>query len=97
LADPEDCEAAFKASPPGDRQQEAAEADQTHQNIREYNARLVAEVARLTETVAAQDAFLGFQYADNGRRAADESDGGSSGAQGCPGYFDEFGARNDRS
>jgi two-component system OmpR family sensor kinase len=36
----------------------AAGADQTDQNIREHNARLIAEVARLTEAVEARDAFL---------------------------------------
>jgi two-component system OmpR family sensor kinase len=36
----------------------AAGGDQTDQNIREHNARLIAEVARLTEAVEARDAFL---------------------------------------
>jgi signal transduction histidine kinase len=36
----------------------AAGADQTDQNIREHNARLIAEVARLTEAVEARDTFL---------------------------------------
>ena len=36
----------------------AAGADQTDQNIREQNARLIAEVARLTEAVEARDTFL---------------------------------------
>ena len=59
MADSEHREvASTKGSPPGDRRQEAAKADQTDQNILEHNARLIAEVARLTETVAAQDAFL---------------------------------------
>jgi two-component system, OmpR family, sensor kinase len=40
------------------RQPRAAGADQTDQNIREHNARLIAEVARLTEAVEARDAFL---------------------------------------
>jgi two-component system, OmpR family, sensor kinase len=40
------------------RQLGAAGADQTDQNIREHNARLIAEVARLTEAVEARDAFL---------------------------------------
>ena len=40
------------------RQLGAAEADQTDQNIREHNARLIAEVARLTEAIEARDAFL---------------------------------------
>jgi two-component system, OmpR family, sensor kinase len=49
------------ASPPDGRpvrQREAAGADQTDHNIREHNARLIAEVARLTEAVEARDAFL---------------------------------------
>jgi two-component system, OmpR family, sensor kinase len=36
----------------------AAGPDQTDQNIREHNARLIAEVASLTEAVEARDAFL---------------------------------------
>jgi two-component system, OmpR family, sensor kinase len=40
------------------RQRGVAGADQTDQNIREHNARLIAEVARLTEAVEARDAFL---------------------------------------
>ena len=40
------------------RQLAAAGADQTDQNVREHNARLIAEVARLTEAVEARDAFL---------------------------------------
>jgi two-component system, OmpR family, sensor kinase len=40
------------------RQLGAAGADQTDQNIRERNARLIAEVARLTEAVEARDTFL---------------------------------------
>ena len=40
------------------RQLGAAGADQTDQTIREHNARLIAEVARLTEAVEARDAFL---------------------------------------
>lgn len=40
------------------RQLGAAGADQTDENIREHNARLIAEVARLTEAVEARDAFL---------------------------------------
>ena len=40
------------------RQPAAAGADQTDQNVREHNARLIAEIARLTEAVEARDAFL---------------------------------------
>ena len=40
------------------RQLGAAGADQTDENIREHNARLIAEVARLTEAIEARDAFL---------------------------------------
>jgi two-component system, OmpR family, sensor kinase len=40
------------------RQLAAAGADQTDQNIREHNALLIAEVARLTEAVEARDTFL---------------------------------------
>ena len=40
------------------RQLGAAGADQTDQNIREHNARLIAEVAKLTEAVEARDTFL---------------------------------------
>jgi signal transduction histidine kinase len=40
------------------RQLEAAGADQTDEDIRDHNARLIAEVARLTEAVEARDAFL---------------------------------------
>ena len=40
------------------RQLAAAGADQTDQNVREHNARLIAEVARLTEAIEARDAFL---------------------------------------
>ena len=50
-----------RVSPPDRRpvrQLGAAGADQTDQNIREHNARLIAEVARLTEAVEARDAFL---------------------------------------
>ena len=50
-----------RVSPPEGRpvrQLEAAGADQTDQNIREHNARLIAEVARLTEAVEVRDAFL---------------------------------------
>jgi signal transduction histidine kinase len=35
-----------------------AGADQTDQNVREHNARLIAEVGRLTEAIEARDAFL---------------------------------------
>jgi two-component system OmpR family sensor kinase len=41
-----------------ERQLGAAGADHTDQNIREHNARLIAEVARLTEAVEARDTFL---------------------------------------
>jgi signal transduction histidine kinase len=61
LADSEDRERVFgpaSVSPPDRRQLGAAGADQTDQNIREHNARLIAEVARLTEAVEARDAFL---------------------------------------
>jgi two-component system, OmpR family, sensor kinase len=64
LADSEDREMTFgpaSVSPPDRRpvrQLGAAGADQTDQNIREHNARLIAEVARLTEAVEARDAFL---------------------------------------
>jgi len=64
LADSEDREVASgpaSGSPPDGRpvrQLGAAGADQTDQNIREHNARLIAEVARLTEAVEARDAFL---------------------------------------
>jgi two-component system, OmpR family, sensor kinase len=64
LADSENREMAFgpaSVSPPDRRpvrQLGAAGADQTDQNIREHNARLIAEVARLTEAVEARDAFL---------------------------------------
>jgi signal transduction histidine kinase len=62
LADSEDRERALgpaRVSPPdGSSQLGAAGADQTDQNIREHNARLIAEVARLTEAVEARDAFL---------------------------------------
>jgi two-component system, OmpR family, sensor kinase len=64
LADFEDREMALgpaRVSPPDGRpvrQLGAAGADQTDQNIREHNARLIAEVARLTEAVEARDAFL---------------------------------------
>jgi two-component system, OmpR family, sensor kinase len=64
LANPEDREKALGPSsvptPDGRpvHQLEAAGADQTNQNIREHNARLIAEVARLTEAVEARDAFL---------------------------------------
>jgi two-component system, OmpR family, sensor kinase len=50
-----------RVPPPDGRpvhQRGAARADQTDQNIREHNARLIAEVARLTEAVEARDAFL---------------------------------------
>jgi two-component system, OmpR family, sensor kinase len=50
-----------RVSPPDRRpvrQLAAAGADQTDQNVREHNARLIAEVARLTEAVEARDAFL---------------------------------------
>ena len=40
------------------RQLGGVEADPTDQNIREHNARLIAEVARLTEAVEARDEFL---------------------------------------
>ena len=40
------------------RQLGAAGADQTDENVREHNARLIAEVARLTEAIEARDAFL---------------------------------------
>ena len=40
------------------RQPAAAGADQTDQNVREHNARLIAEVARLTEAIEARDVFL---------------------------------------
>jgi two-component system OmpR family sensor kinase len=40
------------------RQLGVAGADRTDQNIREHNARLIAEVERLTEAVEARDAFL---------------------------------------
>jgi two-component system, OmpR family, sensor kinase len=64
LADPEDHEMALgpsSVSPPDGRpvrQLAAAGADQTDQNIREHNALLIAEVARLTEAVEARDTFL---------------------------------------
>jgi two-component system, OmpR family, sensor kinase len=64
LADSKDREVASGpaiVSPPDGRpvrQLAAAGADQTDQNIREHNARLIAEVARLTEAVEARDAFL---------------------------------------
>jgi two-component system, OmpR family, sensor kinase len=64
LADSENREMAFgpaSVSPPDPRpvrQLGAAGADQTDQNIREHNARLIAEVASLTEAVEARDAFL---------------------------------------
>ena len=64
MADSEDRERALgpaRVSPPDGRpvrQLGAAGADQTDQNIREHNARLIAEVARLTEAVEARDAFL---------------------------------------
>jgi two-component system OmpR family sensor kinase len=64
LADSEDREVASgpaRGSPPDGRpvrQLGAAGADQTDQNIREHNARLIEEVARLTEAVEARDAFL---------------------------------------
>jgi two-component system OmpR family sensor kinase len=35
-----------------------AGADRTDQNVREHNARLIAEVERLTEAIEARDAFL---------------------------------------
>ena len=60
----DDREMAFgpaRVSPPDRRpvrQLGAAGADQTDQNIREHNARLIAEVARLTEAIEARDAFL---------------------------------------
>ena len=50
-----------RVSPPDRRparQLGAAGADQTDQNVREHKARLIAEVARLTEAVEARDAFL---------------------------------------
>ena len=49
-----------RVSPPDRpvRQLGAAGADQTDQNVREHNARLIAEVARLTEAIEARDAFL---------------------------------------
>ena len=50
-----------RVSPPDGRplrQLGAAGADQTDENIREHNARLVTEVARLTEAIEARDAFL---------------------------------------
>ena len=50
-----------RVSPPDGspvRQLGVVGADQTDQNIREHNARLIAEVARLTEAVEARDAFL---------------------------------------
>ena len=50
-----------RVSPPDGRpvrQLGAAGADQTDQNIREHNARLIAEVARLTEAIEARDTFL---------------------------------------
>jgi two-component system, OmpR family, sensor kinase len=50
-----------RVSPPDRRpvrQLGAAGADQTDQNVREHNARLIAEVSRLTEAVEARDAFL---------------------------------------
>src|ERR1700722_14346753 len=40
------------------RQLGAAGADQTDENIGEHNARLITEVARLTEAIEARDAFL---------------------------------------
>jgi two-component system OmpR family sensor kinase len=62
LADSEDRERvlgpARVSSPDGSSQLGGAGADQTDQNIREHNARLIAEVARLTEAVEARDAFL---------------------------------------
>jgi signal transduction histidine kinase len=64
LADSEDREVPSgpaRGSPPDGRpvrQLGTAGADQTDQNIREHNARLIAEVARLTEAVEARDAFL---------------------------------------
>jgi two-component system, OmpR family, sensor kinase len=64
LADSEDRETASgpaRIYPPDGRpvrQLGAAGADQTDQNIREHNARLIAEAARLTEAVEARDAFL---------------------------------------
>jgi two-component system OmpR family sensor kinase len=64
LAESEDRERALgpaSVSPPDGRsvrQLGAAGADQTDQNIREHNARLIAEVARLTEAVEARDTFL---------------------------------------
>jgi two-component system, OmpR family, sensor kinase len=64
LADPEDHEVALGSSsvsaPDGRpvRRLEAAAADQTDEDIREHNARLIAEVATLTEAVEARDAFL---------------------------------------
>jgi two-component system, OmpR family, sensor kinase len=64
LADSEDREVASgpaRGSPPDGgpvRQLGTAGADQTDQNIREHNARLIAEVARLREAVEARDAFL---------------------------------------
>jgi two-component system OmpR family sensor kinase len=47
MADSEDREMALGAG-----------ADQTDQNVREHNARLIAEVGRLTEAIEARDAFL---------------------------------------
>jgi two-component system, OmpR family, sensor kinase len=64
LADSEDREAASEpargSTPDGRpvRQLGTAGPDQMDQNIREHNARLIAEVARLTEAVEARDAFL---------------------------------------
>jgi two-component system OmpR family sensor kinase len=64
LADSEDREGvlgpASISAPDGGpvRQLCAARADQTDQSIREHNALLIAEVARLTEAVEARDAFL---------------------------------------
>jgi signal transduction histidine kinase len=64
VADSEDRETASgpaRISPPDNRsvrQPGAAGADQTDENVREHNARLIAEVARLTEAVEARDTFL---------------------------------------
>jgi two-component system, OmpR family, sensor kinase len=62
LADSDNREAALgpaKVPPPdGSPVRQPAGADQTDQNIREHNAHLIAEVARLTEAVEARDAFL---------------------------------------
>ena len=64
MADSEDRKTALgpaRVAPPHGRpvrQLGATGADQTDQDVREHNAHLVAEVARLTEAIEARDAFL---------------------------------------